>query len=219
MTIKKRGSHEHLHLVQSEFHIASCKRLQLLQAYIFPIIPSWVPCMNLMIVRTSSPSGTCCSICFTASKTEVCPWNTRRYALAICPCTFSLTLWFSRVSLLTPPYCTGLPQATMYGGTSLLIRQPLDIIADVPMRTLGFMMTLDDRITRLLISQSPAIFTPYPNTQASVIFVSCDMCTHSMRKLRLPITVCPLLNVARLITTFSRMVLSSPIISDVSSPL
>lgn len=39
--------------------------------YIFPIIPSFVPFINSMMLRISVPSGTCSSTCSTASNTDV----------------------------------------------------------------------------------------------------------------------------------------------------
>lgn len=60
---------------------------------------------------------------------------------------------------------------------------PPCIIEPRPTRTPALAMTLDENITSFSISQSPAIFVPYPNTQLSDILVSCDTCTPSIRKL------------------------------------
>ncbi len=65
---------------------------------------------------------------------------------------------------------------------------------------------------------SPAILVALPMMQPLPMMASCATCTPSINRLLLPTMVLPLAAVPRLMVTFSRMVLLSPISAVVSSP-
>ncbi len=71
-------------------------------------------------------------------------------------------------------------------------------------------MQFDDRMQHSSMSQSPAMVTPLPSTHLPLMWESWPMWHLAMMKLSLPIRVPPAEVIPRLIITFSRMVLLSP---------